>query len=236
VHASSSTGPRSTRDRPSKAPLSVDAIVDAAVEILRSEGLDAMSMRRVAAALDTGAGSLYVYVAGREGLLEAVLDTVIASIELDPPDPQRWREQLSALLARTRDALVEHPGIAAAAMIEPPRTPAAMHLLENLLGLLLTGGLAPQDAAWTADTLIAQVTHAAIEVEQRHTSADELASDVAANFALLPAEEYPLITAHTAALVSGNFDERFRYAVDIVIDGALARTALKAQKLKANKL
>jgi AcrR family transcriptional regulator len=203
----------------------VEAIVDAAVEILRSEGLDAMSMRRVAAALDTGAGSLYVYVAGREGLIEAVLDKVLAGVKLDPPDAQRWRAQLSALLERTRDAFVDHPGLAAASMIAPPRAPAAMRLLENLFGLLLTGGLAPQDAAWTADTLVAQVTHAAIEAEQRHTSADELASEVAANFALLPAEQYPLITAHTEALASGSFNERFRYAIHIVIDGALARTA-----------
>ena len=200
------------------------AIVDAAVGILRSEGLDAMSMRRVATALDTGAGSLYVYVAGREGLIAAVVDRVIGTVELEPPDPESWRDQLRAVAERTRDAFVEHPGIAAAAMVDPPRTAAAMRLLENLLGLLLAGGLAPRDAAWTADTLFALVTHAAIEAELRQLSSDELAGDVAANFARLPAEQFPLITAHAAALVSGDFTERFRYAVDIVVDGALART------------
>ncbi len=71
---------RSTRDRPAKAPLSEDAVVDAALAILRSDGLDAVTMRRVAAALDTGAASLYVYVSGREGLFQAMLDRVTASI------------------------------------------------------------------------------------------------------------------------------------------------------------
>jgi len=56
---------RSTRDRPAKAPLSEDAVVDAALAILESEGLEAVTMRRVAAALDTGAASLYIYVSGR---------------------------------------------------------------------------------------------------------------------------------------------------------------------------
>jgi AcrR family transcriptional regulator len=205
----------------------VEAIVDAAVGILRSEGLDAMSMRRVAAALDTGAGSLYVYVAGREGLIEAVFDRVIAAVDLDPPDPERWHDQLRVLLERTRDALVAHPGIAAATMVDPPRTAASMHLLENLFGLLLAGGFDPRDAAWTADTLFAQVTHAAIEAELRHTSPSELADEIAANFALLPAEQFPLITAHTTALVSGDFNERFRYAIDIVVDGALSRKGLR---------
>src|ERR1700677_4694370 len=91
---------RSTRDRPAKAPLSVEVVVDAALAILQSEGLEAVTMRRVATALDTGAASLYVYVAGREGLLQAMLDRVIATIKLEPPDPSRWRAQLHSLLER----------------------------------------------------------------------------------------------------------------------------------------
>ena len=55
---------RSTRDRPAKPPLSVDAVVDAALAVLQADGLEAVTMRRVAAALDTGAASLYVYVSG----------------------------------------------------------------------------------------------------------------------------------------------------------------------------
>src|SRR6204780_4301823 len=104
---------RSTRDRPAKAPLSEDAVVDAALAILTSEGLDAVTMRRVAATLDTGAASLYVYVAGREGLLQAMLDRVTATVELEAPDPSRWRAQLHSLLQRMHQALVGPPGIAA---------------------------------------------------------------------------------------------------------------------------
>ena len=93
---------RSTRDRPAKAPLSEDAVVDAALAILKSDGVEAVTMRRVAAALDTGPASLYVYVPGREGLLQAMLDRVTATIELETPDPSRWRAQLCSLLERTR--------------------------------------------------------------------------------------------------------------------------------------
>ncbi len=215
--------PRSTRDRPAKAPLSEAAIVDAALAILKSEGLAALSMRRVAAALDTGAGSLYVYVAGREGLLAAVFDRIVATIELDPPDPSRWRGQLHSLLERMHAALVAYPGIAAATMIDPPRSEVALGLLENLLGILLAGGLDAQDAAWAADMLAAQVTYAAIEGELRRTDPSALVAEVTANFARLPAERFPLITAHTAELVAGDVGERFRFAIDVVIDGVLAR-------------
>ncbi len=217
--------PRSTRDRPAKAPLSEEAIVDAALAILTSDGLGAVSMRRVAAALDTGAGSLYVYVSGREGLLEAIFNRVVAAIELETPDELRWRAQLHALLQRLRDALVAHPGIAAAMMVDPPRTEVVLGLLENLFGLLLAGGVEAQDAAWAADILSAQVTFAAIEAELRRTDPSALAGEVTANFARLPVERFPLITAHAEQLVAGDVDERFRFAIDVVIDGVLSRSS-----------
>ncbi len=222
---SPSSGPRSTRDRPAKAPLSVEAVVDAALAILESDGLEALSMRRVATALDTGAGSLYVYVQGRDGLLEAVFDRIVAAIRLEKPNPARWRTQLHALMRRWRRALVAHPGIAAAFMVDPPRTEVVLGLLENLLGLLLAGGIAAQDAAWAADMLSAQVTYAAIETELRAKAPAALAAEVTANFARLPADRFPLITGHAAQLVAGDPDARFRFAVDVVLDGVLARAA-----------
>jgi AcrR family transcriptional regulator len=221
---SSASRHRSTRDRPAKAPLSQESVVGAALEILTSEGLAAVTMRRVAAALDTGAASLYVYVSGREGLLRAMQDRTIATIELETPDPARWRAQLHLLLERTHQALVAHPGIAATATALPPTTEAALLLQENLLAILLSSGLGPQDAAWAADIFMALVTHAAIEDDTRRTGHQELASELYTLFTGLPPERFPLITAHATQLVAGTSGERFRYAVDVVIDGMLARS------------
>src|SRR3984957_17946973 len=109
---SSSVRHRSTRDRPAKAPLSVEAIVDAALAILKSDGLEAVTMRRGAAALGTGAAPLYVYPGSREGLQLAMLDRVTAEVTLETPDPSRWRKQLRGLLSRMHATLVAYPGIA----------------------------------------------------------------------------------------------------------------------------
>jgi AcrR family transcriptional regulator len=214
---------RSTRDRPAKAPLSEEAVVDAALTILKSEGLEAVTMRRVAAALDTGPASLYVYVSSREGLLQAMQDRITATIELESPDPARWRAQLHSLLARMREVLVAHPGIAATYLAEPPTTEAALRLLENQLGILLAGGLDPQDAAWAADIFALLVTYSALEHEVRQSDPNELADGLHNLFAGLPPGRFPLIASHAAQLVAGDGDERFRFAVDVVIDGVLAR-------------
>jgi AcrR family transcriptional regulator len=221
---------RSTRDRPAKAPLSEGAVVDAALAILKSDGVEAVTMRRVGAALDTGAASLYVYVSSREGLLQAMLDCVIATVELEAPDPSRWRAQLHSLLRRVHDALVAHPGIAAMTLADPPTTEAVLRLTENLLGILLAGGLDSQDAAWACDIFVLLVTGAAREDDVRRPRGRdddrrEQVDEPYKTFAGLPPDRFPLIAAHAAQMVAGDGDERFRFAIDVALDGMLARAA-----------
>jgi AcrR family transcriptional regulator len=222
---------RSTRDRPAKPPLSEDAVVEAALTILQSDGLEAVTMRRVAAALDTGAASLYVYVSGREGLFHAMLDRVTATIELEAPDPLRWRAQLHSLLQRMHQGLLAHPGIAAMTLADSPTTEAVLCLTENLLGILLAGGIDPQNAAWACDILVLLVMAAtreddvrrprSLRDDDRRDQVDELYRA----FAGLPPDRFPLLVAHAAQMVAGDGDERFRFAIDVVIDGVVARAA-----------
>jgi AcrR family transcriptional regulator len=222
---------RSTRDRPAKAPLSEDAVVDAALAILQADGLEAVTMRRVAAALDTGAASLYVYVSGREGLLKAMLDRVISAIELEAPDPSRWRAQLHSLLERMHQALAAHPGIAAITLADSPTTESALRVTENLLGILLAGRLDAQDAAWACDICVTLVMATAREDDarrprlgrndDRRAQVDRL-FDV---FAGLPPDRFPLLSAHAQQMVTGDGDVRFRFAIDVVLDGIRVRAA-----------
>jgi len=221
--------PRSTRERPAKAALSQEAIVDAALEILVSEGVEAVTMRRVAAALDTGAASLYVYVSGSDGLFQAMLDRVTAAVELEVPDPGRWREQLHSLLSRMHDALVSHPGIATMTLTDPPTTEVVLLLTENMLEILSAGGIDPQGAAWTCDILVMLVIAVASEEDARSArgrSDDdrrEQIDELHRTFSSLPRERFPFLATHAAQMVAGDSDERFRFAIDAVIDGAIAR-------------
>jgi len=217
---------RSTRDRPAKAPLSEEAVLEAALAILKAEGLEAVTMRRVAAALDTGAASLYVYVSGREGLFQAMLDRVTATIELEAPDRSRWRAQLHALLERMRQTLVAYPGIAAMTLADPPTTEAVLQVTENLMGILLAGGFESQDAAWACDIFVLLVTGVASEdVVRRAIDHSGEVDQLYATFAGLPPDRFPLLAANAAEMVAGDADERFRFAIDVVLDGVIARAA-----------
>jgi AcrR family transcriptional regulator len=221
--------PRSRRERPAKPPLSKDAIVDVALAILKSEGLPAVTMRRVATALDTGAASLYVYVANRDALLAEMLDRVTAVVALEPPDPARWREQMHTLLGRMRESFLAYPGTAALALADPPVTGSVLIAAENLLATLSAGGFSPRDAAWSCDILVLLVQAVASEDDARRSAGGKHfiseVEELRTRLETLPPDRFPMLRTHAADMVAGDRDERFHFAIDVVLDGVLARAA-----------
>jgi AcrR family transcriptional regulator len=96
-------------DRPMPAPLSRERIVQAAIQLADADGLDAVSLRKVAAALDVGPMRLYGYIATKEELLDLMVDTVHAEIR---PAGDGWREVLRSLAEATRQAAQQHEWLA----------------------------------------------------------------------------------------------------------------------------
>lgn len=220
---------RSTRDRPAKAPLSEEAIVDAALAVARADGLAAVTMRRVAAELDTGAASLYVYVRNRDELLRTMLDRVAGEVPLVKPDKRRWRKQVHDLLDAFRIGLETYPGLATVLPQEPLVMDSAMAALENLLGLMVAGGIGPQDAAWGCDNLMLIVTATAGEADVRKAAGMSFDGDfiegLRDTFAAMPPRDYPNIVSHADELVAGSGADRFHFAIDTFLDGLVARSA-----------
>jgi AcrR family transcriptional regulator len=220
--------PRSTRDRPAKPPLSEDLIVETALKVLRAEGLDAVTMRRVATELDTGPASLYVYIGGRDELRREMLDRVAGSVPIEEPDPDRWREQLHRLLTGVLRAMEAHPGIATVAVGDPPTSERTLLVADYMMGLLLAGGITPQDAAWACDILPLITTASAMETvvhtARGHTEAATV-ERLDAVWAALPPDRFPNIVKYGDELISGSGDDRFTFAVDVFLDGLVARAA-----------
>ncbi|HEX5927446.1 MAG TPA: TetR/AcrR family transcriptional regulator [Baekduia sp.] len=227
--SSDAAKPRSRRDRPSKPALSREAIIDAGLEILRTEGIDALSMRRVAQALDTGPASLYVYVANREELHALLFDAAIGTITVEETDPKRWREQLQDLVVRMATMMVEDfPGIAIMGMAAIPTGDNALRVTESVMSLLRAGGASDQAAAYAGDlismyaTAIAyeQSLYAALYADPDHEQR-ELAR-VMERFTSLPADRYPTMASVAPLMVRGSGHERFLLGLDIIINGLLS--------------
>ncbi len=110
-------------------------ITAAAVDIADREGLEAVSMRRVAAELGTGAASLYRYVETREELLDLMTDAVGAEYSLPEPD-QDWLGGLVAVGEQTRAILRRHAWLAGLVITRPVMGPNGIALLEHVLAVL----------------------------------------------------------------------------------------------------
>jgi AcrR family transcriptional regulator len=215
---------RSTRDRPAKPPLSVEAVIEAGLRVLREDGIDAVSMRRVATELDTGPASLYVYVENRQDLLNKMFDAVAGEVDIsDPPDPKRWREQLEALVKNMRDAMNRYPGIARVPLANIPTGPNAMRSADHAIGILRAGGVDDRSAAWFIDVVSLFVNAASFEtsIYEERGDFDEHYEEVQGFFGGIDPSEFPNMAALGPALTAGSNDERFAFGIRLMISGLL---------------
>jgi AcrR family transcriptional regulator len=218
-----SGNPVSRRERPAKPGLSREGIVRAAVGLMRAEGMERVTMRRLAQALDTGPASLYVYVRDTSELHAAVLDELLGDVVGSPqpcPDP---RAALHEVLQAYRTVLVANPGPARVALVTRPHGPHYLALIERVLALLAAVGVPDDRAAWLVDVLLLVATASAAEHSTRGGSPNAEADDdaLAAALAGVSAESHPRIAALGAEqLLSGPGPLRGRWFVDVLVNGA----------------
>ena len=155
--------PVSRRGGPVRPALSRAAIVEAALAVADRQGLDAVSMRRVADELDTGASALYVYVRNRDDLLEAMFDHAMAGVAVAALSGGDWRERLTSLLLRSISTARGHGGLARIALTTVPAGPNAVAVTERVRALLAEGGLSEATIPAALDLLALFVTGAALD-------------------------------------------------------------------------
>jgi AcrR family transcriptional regulator len=214
--------------------LSRELIVETALDILDREGMDALSMRRIATELGTGAASLYAHVSNKEELQELLLERVLSQVPREQPDPERWADQLREFCRRTVDALVAHNGIARVALAAiVPTGEASLDQAEALLGPLRASGLPDPLVAVAFDVLSLYCTAYAVEVNAMRsgefTEAQilERSQQLAQYMAALPPDRFPALLALAPLLGGADGEQRFQAAIDLIIAGieALATRA-----------
>jgi AcrR family transcriptional regulator len=217
----------SPRTQPAKPPLSREAVLEASLRVLRARGIDGVTMRAVAAELETGAASLYVYFPNRTALLDAMFDAVAGELDLGgPPDPARWREQLTTLLTRILEVMDAHPGIARVPLANPPTGPNSARVAEHVLALLRAGGVHDRSAAWFLDVVFLFVNATAYETTifmERGDQQEDLPAALEREFARLDPAEFPNFARLQPFITQGSREERFAFGLQLMIEGLLRR-------------
>jgi AcrR family transcriptional regulator len=190
------TGRRRAGGRP---PLTAEAVVDAALALADADGLDALTMRRLATTLGVTPMALYWHHRDKDELLDAMAARVFDFVDTSRDRSTTWQQQLRQLLDSLLDALRAHPSAAALVSTRTVSTPAALDATEALLAILRRGGFSPSDATTIARHAVATVANlvAAPSGVVRRGSAvpDPVAS--------VPADRYPRLVEAADSLRRG---------------------------------
>jgi AcrR family transcriptional regulator len=215
--------------RAAKTPLSRDEIIRAGLRIVAAEGIDAVSMRRLAAEFDTGPSSLYAHVANKDELLQLMFDEICGEIPIPEIDPERWKEQMKQIAWDGYTVMTRYGDIARAALATIPVGPKALRVSEAMLAMMVAGGIDPATAGWALDRLFLYITADAYEgaiFDARFKSAqdvqtywDEFGEQLATYYESLPEDRFPNLRAHARSLIGGGRESRFEFGLDMLIDG-----------------
>lgn len=214
-----------TAARARKAPLTAGRIVDVAFELVEAEGFDALTMRRVAAALQTGAASLYAHVRNKAALDDLLIGALCSRVVLPTPDAAQWRAQLVDVCRQLRDQYLRYPGISRAALATAPTSLDTLRIQEGMLAILLAAGVSPQDAAWTTDAALLYVAAYSFEASLRRDPASDSdgrvldRAETIERFRMLPTSRFPHTVAYAQELASGDGHDRFDFTLDVLVRG-----------------
>lgn len=221
---------QTTEARPTREALSAARIVSAAVELADAEGLDAVSMARVAERLGAGTMSLYRHVAGKDELLILMHDSVWRQQE-DPAEPDLaagWRPALEEWCRRQHQTYARHPWLERVRFVERAGTPSQLVAVERGLVILAGTPLSETDKVAALMLLNGYLLWTARYDEEVRTAAAALnvpVADVAGQFgelmrALTAGDEFPALARAVAggAFTPGSIGD-FEWGLALILDG-----------------
>jgi AcrR family transcriptional regulator len=197
-----------------RARFTTDEIAAAALRIVDESGVDALSMRSLAAALDTGPMTLYNYVADKEGLEELVVAAIVAEVRL--PDPtDDWQQDAYAIANAMWQGVRAHPAAIPLVLTHRMSSATGFAAADALIAALNRAGLDDRDRLAAFHALLGFVTGGA--------QADLAGPLVATRIGAVAGSEYPHVAALSEVAVRTSAEEDFDRGLRMLLDGIASR-------------
>jgi AcrR family transcriptional regulator len=209
----------------SRSGLSRDRVVDAALAIVDRDGLDGLTMRRLAAELGVEAMSLYYWFPSKAAILDGLVEAAIreTATAVGPDHHLGWRESLRHLAHAYRRVLKAHPNTLACISRRPGKSVEAMRFIERMLEVLRAEGFEPRFAARAMQAVMAYIT-GAVSAEIARAAPHGSPKEFRAHF---PVAEFPRLN-EVAKQFGGpppSDDEQFEFGLESLLDGIGQRLA-----------
>ncbi|MBL4636549.1 MAG: TetR/AcrR family transcriptional regulator C-terminal domain-containing protein [Kofleriaceae bacterium] len=203
-----------------RTPLSRERILKRAQKLADKDGLDALSMRKLAQALRVEAMSLYNHVKHKDDMLDGMVELVVAEIEI-PSDTGEWKDEMRKRALSAHAVLLQHPWAAMLLMSRVNVGPVMLRYVDATLGCLLSAGFSYEmaDHAWnTLDSFIYGFTlqrlNFPFEPEEYKDVAEEYMPQ-------LPMEMYPNLAGLSSEVIEGRYDgeHELSFGLELLLTG-----------------
>jgi AcrR family transcriptional regulator len=202
-----------------------ELVLATAVELIDRDGADALSMRRLAAALDRDPMILYRHAPSKAALLDGVVETVLSQLHVDPADPD-WTAQLRVVARAYRALALAHPNVVPLLVTRPLATPLALRPrgtlrpLEDILALLTGAGFSGADALHVYRAFFGFLNgHVLNELQELVEKPDETDDLLRLGLNRLPLGEFPLLRSLAHTLASYDGATELERGLDILLTG-----------------
>jgi AcrR family transcriptional regulator len=206
-------------------PLSRDRILRAAVALADAGGVESISMRRIAQELGVVPMALYKHVAGKDELLDGMIDVVVG--EIDPPiEGPDWKTTMRERILSARRALLRHPWATRVLESRGEPSPTVIAYMGSMMGVFLAGGFSVDLMHHAMHVMGSRILGFSQEL---FDDAASMPDEEAAEMWTRMADAYPNIAklipvalgTHEGPVVGGGCDDQFEFefALDLILDG-----------------
>ena len=217
------------QDTAPKRRLNREAVLQAALELVDAEGLEALSMRRLGQALDRDPMGLYRYAANRADLLDGITELVLNELAIFAQDPD-WQSQLRRIAHDLRLLALRHPNVVPLLVTRPLSTPlglrplGTLRPLEQILGLLIEAGFAPNDALHVYRAYYGFLYgHILNELQEFIVDPDENEALLRLGLHRLPARDFPHLRELAPVLADYDGEAELDQGISILLSGLAER-------------
>lgn len=201
-------------------PLSREQILRKALQLADAEGIEGLSMRKLAQALGVQAMSLYNHVTNKDDILDGMVDLVVSEIEV-PELALDWKTAMRRRSHSAYQVLLRHPWATMALMSRMNVGPAMLRYIDATLGCLMEAGFDDEmaDHAWNAiDSHIYGFT---LQELNFPVEATEYANMAGQFIDKIPATQYPYMNRLTQQVIAGKYDglHDFEFGLDLLLNG-----------------
>jgi TetR/AcrR family tetracycline transcriptional repressor len=221
---------RGVPPRERREPLTRERVIDAALVIMDAEGLEAVTMRRVARSVGVEAMSLYNHVRDKQDLLQGVCDRVMAGFDFPSPKGG-WDDRCRAAARSWRRLLQAHPDVMrlfAQTHGPSPTSVESLRPTEFALSLLKEAGLSDRDTVQAFHAFGGYI-QGFVMMEGGSIGHGPTAGDPHNTFATtVPSETFPCLQTMGQYFEECDADEQFEFGLDLLLAGLKAKTRTQA--------